>query len=199
LSSDHQPTIGLRERKKAKTMESIQKHAMRLFREKGYNETTIEQIAEAAEVSPSTFFRYFPTKEDVVLKDNYDPLLITAFEKQPPDLSPVQAIRQAIVSGLSDFTADELQTLRERNLLVMTVPELRAASMNNMMETMLVVTEAVAKRVGRNADDFAVQTSAGAFIGICISVMSYFAEHPDTDLVQLLDQALVHLEAGLPL
>ena len=63
---------GLRERKKLKTRESIQREAMRLFAKQGYEESTIEQIAAAVEISPSTFFNYFPTKEDVVLYDAYD-------------------------------------------------------------------------------------------------------------------------------
>ena len=69
----------LRERKKARTRASLREHALRLFREQGYQATTVEQIAAAAEVSPSTFFRYFPTKEDLVLQDDMDTRLLDAF------------------------------------------------------------------------------------------------------------------------
>jgi len=81
----------LRERKKAQTRAAIQTHALRLFREQGYDATTIEQIIEAADVSETTFFRYFPTKEDVVVQDDFDPLMVGAYQTQPPDLPPVPA------------------------------------------------------------------------------------------------------------
>src|SRR5690348_5485874 len=91
-----QPAPGLRERKKAKTRAAIQRHALRLFREQGYEATTVNQIAEAAEISPSTFFRYFPTKEDVVLYDAVDPVAFAAFEAQPRELSPIEALRRTL-------------------------------------------------------------------------------------------------------
>jgi MFS transporter, DHA2 family, multidrug resistance protein len=80
---------GLRERKKARTRATIQACALRLFREQGYDATTIEQIIEAADVSETTFFRYFPAKEDVVLADDYDPLLVQAFQAQPGRAPPL--------------------------------------------------------------------------------------------------------------
>ena len=86
---------GLRERKKAKTRAAIRQHALRLFREQGYSATTIEQIADAAEVSPATFFRYFPTKEDVVLQDDLDIVTLAALEAQPRELSPDRRVPRA--------------------------------------------------------------------------------------------------------
>jgi len=193
------PAIGLRERKKAKTFAAIQQHALRLFREQGYAATTVEQVADAAEVSPSTVFRYFPTKEALVLYGLYDPRLIAAFEAQPPELGPIQALRRAILSVMGDLPAEELAQQRERLALVNGVPELRAATLDEFTRTIQVFTEVMAKRVGRRADDTAVRTFAGALIGVMIAVMLTVAEDPAADLFTLIDAGLAYLEAGLPL
>src|SRR3954462_9329334 len=100
---DSPSTPGLRERKKAKTRAAIQEHALRLFQQQGYDATTVEQIAEAAEVSPSTFFRYFPTKEDTVLTDEYDALIVDAVRAQPPELPPVEALRNVMREMVADM------------------------------------------------------------------------------------------------
>ena len=117
---------GLRERKKAKTRAAIRQHALRLFREQGYTATTVEQIAEEAEVSPATFYRYFPTKEDVVLQDDFDVLAMDVFEAQPPGLSIIAAMRAALAQTLASLAPEERERFRETTELTLTIPEVRA-------------------------------------------------------------------------
>lgn len=194
---------GLRERKKARTRASIREHALRLFREQGYAATTVDQIAEAADVSPSTFFRYFPTKEDVVLQDEVDVLAITAFEAQPPDLSPVAAFRAAARDAFASLGDEELTRLRETAALTLTVPELRARAMDEFARTMSVIAEAAARRSGRDPDDFEARNIAGAIVGVIMAATTPWTDwaeaKPDADMLGRIDAALAHLEAGLPL
>ncbi|HEU4399071.1 MAG TPA: TetR family transcriptional regulator [Actinomycetota bacterium] len=199
LSEDDQPALGLRERKKAKTRATIREHALRLFREQGYQATTVEQIAEAAEVSPSTFFRYFPNKEAVVLQDDYDPMLVAAFEAQPAELSPVAALRGAMQAVFAGLPTEELALERERQKLVLSVPELRAGALDGLAGTIQMIAEIVAERVGRRADELAVRSFAGAVIGVLLAALFAAAEDPTADIFELLDAGLAHLEAGLPL
>src|SRR5437899_3797092 len=116
---------GLRERKKLKTKEAIQREAMRLFQEQGYEETTIDQIAEAAEISPSTFFNYFPTKEDVVLYDRYDPMIVSLIEAAPPGETLSQTIRRAI-DELARVMEPDREMVLARARLGLLAPALRA-------------------------------------------------------------------------
>jgi AcrR family transcriptional regulator len=190
----------LRERKKARTKAAIQQHAMRLFAERGYQATTVEQIAAAAEVSPSTFFRYFPTKEDIALYDALDPVLLEAFRAQPANLSPIQALRGAMWQVLADLPPAELAMQQERDALIRSVPELRARMLDEFAKSLELFAEIVAERVGRRADDPAVRTLAGAVIGVGISAWSTAGDHASPkDYLAVLDASLAHLGAGLPL
>src|ERR1700741_5306881 len=101
--------LGLRERKKIKTRQAIRREAFRLIEENGYAATTVEQIADAADVSPSTFFRYFPSKESLLLADDLDPLVMAAFDAQPPELSPSQAIRRAYETTMDGLSPEQLE------------------------------------------------------------------------------------------
>jgi AcrR family transcriptional regulator len=194
---------GLRERKKARTRAAIREHALRLIREQGYDATTVEQIAEAADVSPSTFFRYFPTKEDVVLQDELDVLAIDAFEAQPADVPELAAIRAAMKQAFAALGEDELIRMRETTELILTVPELRARAIDEFARTIGVIAEAVARRSGRDPSDFAVRNFAGAIVGVVMAATTpwqdWAAEKHSADMVDRIDAALAHLEAGLPL
>jgi AcrR family transcriptional regulator len=199
LHEDSQATPGLRERKKAKTRAAMQRHALQLFREQGYEATTVEQIAEAAEVSPSTFFRYFRTKEDVALYDDLDPLFIAAFEGQPAELSPVQAMRRAWRQVFTSVPTVETEQQWERGRLILAVPELRMRMLDQVAEAVQLFAELVARRVGRRADEFAVRTYAGAMIGAVLSAILTGMDDPQADFMELVDASLAYLEAGLPL
>jgi AcrR family transcriptional regulator len=197
------PRPGLRERKKARTRAAIREHALRLFREQGYAATTVDQISEAADVSPSTFFRYFPTKEDVVLQDEMDVIALAAFEAQSPDLSPVAAFRAAAREAFSALSDDDLAKLRETAELTLTVPELRARAMDEYTRTIEVIAEAAAKRSGRDPNDFSVRILAGAIVGVIMAATMPWtdlaARQPGSDMINRIDAALAQLEAGLPL
>jgi AcrR family transcriptional regulator len=191
--------VGLRDRKKARTKAAIQQHALRLFAQQGYQATTVEQIAEAAEVSPSTFFRYFPTKEDVVLYDVLDPPVLAAFRAQPAALNPIQALRGAMRQVFAELPAEEVEAQRERDRLVRSVPELRAAMMDEFARNLDMLAELVAERVGRRADELAVRTLAGAVIGVGIAMWYTAPDQTLTDFMALMDAGLAQLEAGLRL
>jgi AcrR family transcriptional regulator len=191
--------VGLRERKKARTRAAIREHALRLFREQGYHATTVEQIAEAAEVSPSTFFRYFPTKEDAVLQDDFDVIGLEAFEAQPADLSPIAAYRAATRQTFQSLAPEELDRFRETTHLTLTVPEVRARALDEFARSIEVVAAAVARRAGRSADDPQARNVAGALIGVVMAALIPWDSQPAPDMLDRIDAALAHLEAGLPL
>jgi DHA2 family multidrug resistance protein-like MFS transporter len=192
-------TLGLRERKKAKTRATIQSHALRLFRERGYQSTTVEQIITAAEVSETTFFRYFPTKEDVVLQDDFDPLIIAALRGQPLDLPPISAVRAAYQEFFGSFSAAERQEIRDRVALVSAVPALRAAMFDQFAQAIGLLADVLAERAGRPPGDLAVRTVAGAVVGVMLVALTSLIENPNADLFALLDESLGQLEAGLTL
>ena len=190
---------GLRERKKAKTRAAIQEHALRLFRAQGYAATTVEQIAEAAEVSPSTFFRYFPTKEDVVAYDAWDPVVLEAWRSQPPELGVLGTLRSAITAVFGAMTPEQKDEMMSRGRLLYSEPELRTAAINELIRSSLMVIDELAARLGRPADDFEVRVFAGAFVGAFIAALVPVLEDPGADFVALANRAIEFVERGLPL
>jgi AcrR family transcriptional regulator len=186
--------LGLRERKKLKTRQAIRREAFRLFDANGFAATTVEQIADAAEVSPSTFFRYFPSKESLLLADDLDPLVLEAFKAQPPELSPSQAIRRAYKDVLAHLSEEQLEFENTRQRLLFSIPELKAALYDEYYRTVSVMAEAIGHRIGRPADDFEVRVFVGAMVG---AMMAAYDSAPKT--ADTIYRALDFLDAGMRL
>jgi AcrR family transcriptional regulator len=186
--------LGLRERKKIKTRQAIRREAFRLIDENGYAATTVEQIADAADVSPSTFFRYFPAKESLLLADDLDPLILAALDAQPPDLPPTQAIRRAYAAAMARLEAEQLEFENTRQRLMFSIPELKAAMYDEYYRTINVMAEAIGRRIGRPASDFEVRVFVGALTGAMMAAFDSAPAAADT-----IYRALDFVDAGMPL
>ena len=187
-------TLGLRERKKIRTRQTIRREALRLIEENGYAATTVEQIAEAAEVSPSTFFRYFPTKESVLLADDMDPMILDALAAQPPDLSPSQAVRRAYETAMANLSEEQREFENVRQRLMFSIPELKAAMYDEYFRTITTFAEALGRRIGRDAEDYELRVFAGALTGAMIAVYD-----PGPGAIDTVSRALDFVDAGMPL
>jgi AcrR family transcriptional regulator len=192
------PQLGLRERKKIKTRTAIRDATYALIEEQGYDATTVEQIAERAEVSPSTVFRYFPTKEDIVLTDEYDPVMLDELLARPADEPWMESVRHILHRAL-DLSAVDYEITRLRAHLMIQVPAVRARMMESMSVTGRLLSGAIAERTGRDADDLEVRVRTMSLIGGLTEMYQYWAENGmQDDLHGLLDRTLHVLEHGLP-
>lgn len=187
-------TPGLRERKKAKTRRAIQDAAVRLITEQGFEQTTVDQIAEAADVSPSTFFRYFPTKEDAVIRDDYDPLIVTAIAEATDATNPVRAIRDAM-RQVSDVLERDRAQIHQRTKLMLTTPALRARLADGTAQTERLIFDAFRQRSGSPAPDLDDEVLLAAAVGALTLVMTRWTEgDPDVDIIGMVDHALALID-----
>jgi AcrR family transcriptional regulator len=195
-----QPQLGLRERKKLKTRIAIRRATYRLIFEQGYEATTIEQIAEAAEVSPSTVFRYFPAKEDIVLTDEYDPVMEAELRARPADEPPIESLRALMHGALTVLLADDAEEMIQRSRLMSEVPAIRARMTEARSAAGSRLGAVLAERAGRDPEDLEVRVFTSAVLSALQEVTVYWAErgHQD-DLPGLVDRALDALQSGLRL
>ncbi|MGW5129927.1 TetR/AcrR family transcriptional regulator [Streptomyces sp. NPDC004135] len=198
-TSADRPQPGLRERKKIKTRQAIRTATYALIDEQGYDATTIEQIAERAEVSPSTVFRYFPTKEDIVVTDEWDRLMTAELRGRPEDESWAAVLRRVIRTALDLSLAEEPEVLRLRARLGVEVPAVRARMLESTAVTGRLLREALAERSGLDPDGLELRVFAMSVMGGLMEASRYWAEtgHRD-DIRVLVDRALDVLEHGLP-
>ena len=169
---------------------------MRLFIERGFDETTVDDIAEAAGIGRRTFFRYFASKNDIPWGD-FDVMLERMrrfLSEVPAEVSLVEALRQAIVE-FNRLGPGKTALLRQRMTLVLTVPSLIAHSTLRYAAWRQVVAEYVARRQGVAPDSLEPQAIAWAFLGVSLAAYTHWLRDEGADLSALLNDA-IHLLGG---
>ncbi|MEV7216611.1 TetR family transcriptional regulator [Kitasatospora cineracea] len=188
--------LSLRERKKLKTRQTLRREALRLFAEQGWEATTVDQIAAAAEVSPSTFFRYFPVKEDLLLTDEYDPLMADAIRSRPADEPFLTSAREVLVGLVRRMLAEhEHAELYERMRLAAAIPSVRVRMLEGSGQPRGMLLDLLTERAGPDASPLGLRVTAAAISAALTETSLYWADHEGRDdLADLLDQALRHLQ-----
>jgi AcrR family transcriptional regulator len=191
---------GLRERKKQQTRERIASVALRLFAERGYDHTTLAEIAEAADISPRTIFAYFQSKEDILFCD--EPLMYERLERtlrdRPPGATTVDALR-AFVSSFSE--SDEQAILRKRIIGASEGLRLSERARSAPMEEL--VTESIAQDLGNvGPDDIRPRLIAASVTAAFGAVRERLQDGvdepiPHEEALEILDQVLEFLRGGL--
>jgi AcrR family transcriptional regulator len=200
--------IGLRERKKQQTRQAIHVSAMRLFAERGFEATTIADIAAAADISPRTFFAYFPSKEEVVFAkfepafDDFDRTLT----ERPPGTTALEALRTWIGRAAKEFAGDT-DAARLEARLRRESPAVAACDLQHMRQFEQRLAEAVGEDLGEPSDALRPRLVAAAAVAALLASSDkadvILEEDPEraeammADPLAFIDDALRFLEAGL--
>jgi AcrR family transcriptional regulator len=192
---------GLRERKKQQTRETIARAALALFAERGYDETTLAEIAEAAEVAPRTIFSYYESKEDILLCEEVGFLdnLKLKLDGRPAGTTTVDAIRE-FLSSIEE--ADEQMKVRKE--IISANPELQMKLRGRHAQLEPLLAESIAKDLGADPGDIRPLLIAASMTAAFMSVRDRFLEaesggQPLTHEqgMAILDQVLDFLRGGL--
>jgi len=198
--AEHPP--GRRERKKLETRQALEQAALRLFAEQGYEQTTVEEIAEAADVAVRTFFRYFSSKLDVLFGDVVNDRvtrLRTELAARPTGESVIDSVR--LVMAALDIESDEEQEqILARFELMRQQPSLMGRYLDLINSMRLVIVEFVADRTGQDLrTDMYPYLLAGACAASWDSSLTLWVASGGTrSLTDLRMEAFAALSAGLP-
>ncbi|MGI5204550.1 TetR family transcriptional regulator [Spirillospora sp. CA-108201] len=190
---------GLRERKKMRTRQAIATAALRLFAERGYEETTIADIAAAADVSPRTFFSYFPSKEDVIFAEIDDRLAeVSERLRRTPGESPMETIRRSIVDVLEAIVAEHRDYGPVQVALILERPALRARALQRMTDAQDAI-EALLRELCPGISEIDAVASAGIAVGGMQAVVTHCRRegYDPLSMRTALDRAVDLVEHGL--
>jgi AcrR family transcriptional regulator len=197
---------GLRERKKEATHAAIQGVALDLFEQRGYEATTVEDIAHAAGVSARTFFRYFESKIDLVVGPKEHPPdheaghLGALLAARPADEPPLVAMQNMAQDALTVSLAEGGDVLMRQLRIALGTPSLRAIALEHLNDHRAELTAAFATRLGVAADAIAPRVLAVVFaetLWVVVEEWVTSGAHPN-ELGPLLDDAFAALRERAP-
>ncbi|MEI2638074.1 MAG: TetR family transcriptional regulator [Microthrixaceae bacterium] len=189
--------IGLRDRKKVRTRRVIEDVALRLFAEQGFDATTIDQIVSEAEVSPRTFFRYFATKEDVVLADYSEQLddILEDLSSRPFQETPWESMRAVFRTMASD--PGRRSKMLPRAQMMANAPSVFARSLQLQAGWEIQLATALRARSGDKTDEISPALMAAAALGIMRAAIRRWSEQAnDIDLPEFVDECFDRLNKG---
>ena len=191
--------LGLRELKKQRTHEELQRVALALFAAHGFDHVTIEDICAEAEVSKTTFYRYFDSKEDVLLGSSDEKLaaMATALAQRPASESAIVAVRNAFLEVAAEYQSQREQRLAV-NRIVRTTPSLAARNLEQQTAWENLLREFFADRDGVNPPELSHCVRAAKVVAALRTAMEYWLAHgADTNLPSVVDDAL-RVPAAVP-
>lgn len=184
-------------RPRSTTHAELERIGIDLFVERGFAETSVDDIAAAAGISRRTFFRYFASKADVVWAD-FDAAverLRADLDSMPADLDLMEALRRAVVR-FNAVEPDQVAHHRRRMRLLLEVPDIIARSTLRYAQWRRVVDEFAAVRLDQDPEDLVPRTIGRCALGAALAAYEQWLRADDADLVQLLDDAFRHLATG---
>ena len=176
------------------THADLEQAAFALFAAHGFDATTVDEIAEAAGIGRRTFFRYFPSKNDVpwgAFEHELERMRVR-LKACPPEVPLMDAIRLALID-FNRVAPAQVPLHRRRMELILRVPTLLAHSTLRFTAWREVIAEFVAERTGRRPDDLAPQAIAHAILGVAVAAYEHWLDDPGADLGTLLDDAMRQL------
>lgn len=182
--------MSLRDRQRAETRHRIQRQAIRLFVDRGYDATTVNDVAAAAGVSAMTVYRHFPTKEDLVLYDDFDQLAAATISELPATGSLADRIGRTVLATFDLAGTHDREILLDRLRLMISTPALQARHLDSQYR----LQEAFVTGIGAGSDnpaaEFQTRAAAGAVLGVAYTaLLRWAAEDGESSLPELFREA----------
>ena len=196
-TSEGEPA-GLRERKRQQTRETIARVALELFESQGFQETTIPQIAEAADVSPRTVSAYFPHKEDLAFPDadaDFEAFEARMRERRPGETA-MDALR-AFIRATIEEAGEDVAERHARRGVIRADDGLRAHEHRYMRRVQEIIAAAIARDLGVSADDLEPRMAAAATLTVFEMLGEDYKTADPAEVLAVMDRALVFIGGGI--